>query len=337
MANPNLKSPLTAILSGVAEIFRQGETITPLPASFRLDGKQCLITGANSGLGFALAVDLAKRGAKVWMACRRQIPEAGNQVAKISGSNLVEMIHLDLTDLASVDRCCEELKARNVQIDLLFNNAAAALPASRFTKQGFEEMCQVNYLAMFYLTNQLLEKGVIPNQTLAQNGLVEPNKMPRIIFISSDTHRSSKDIDIDALGYETYDFRTAVQFYGYYKIVMNTYASELAQRLRTPEKIDVAVHTICPGPVNTNIIKEAPWLVRMLMKFLFLLFFRSPSKAAKPVVYLAATPELNQQTDGYLHYITRKEMDERCKNPEIRQKLWEKSSALLATAFSKKA
>lgn len=312
-------------------MFRKKAKIKKLGEDVRIDGKNCFVTGANSGLGFAVAVALAKRGGRVWMACRRQIPEAGEKAKKLSGSESIEMIHLDLNDLASVDRCVEELKSKKISLDIVVSNAAAALPKARKSKYGWDEMFQVNYLGAFYLINRFLKEGLIPYKSIQQTK--EKSQIPRIVFVSSETHRSGWDIDFEKLGtYSDFGFGQAVGYYGFYKLVLNTFSAELARRLQNNGRPDVSVHTLCPGPVNTNIIKEAPLPARWLIKLLFILFFRSPAKAAEPVVYLCCSPEMEGKSGGYLHYLHITEMDPRALNAENGQKLWGKSFSLLKSA-----
>src|SRR3954471_10759347 len=107
-------NPLTATLAGLADQLRRPRKGAELDDSERLDGRTCLVTGANSGLGKAVATQLAARGARVIMACRSGIPEAGADVRRSSGSGAVEMMHVDLADFDSVRRLCDELRDRQV-------------------------------------------------------------------------------------------------------------------------------------------------------------------------------------------------------------------------------
>ena len=92
--------------------------IEPLSDSLRIDGKTCLVTGSNSGLGKAVAIDLARRGGHVLMACRSGHPDAGEEVRAASGSDRVEMLRVDLSDMRSVHRLCDELHDRDTTIDI---------------------------------------------------------------------------------------------------------------------------------------------------------------------------------------------------------------------------
>ena len=70
MSHGRFDNPVVAALAGFWDIFRKQENASKLTPEHRFEGKTCIVTGANSGLGFALAVDLARRGARVIMAGR---------------------------------------------------------------------------------------------------------------------------------------------------------------------------------------------------------------------------------------------------------------------------
>ena len=99
------------------------------------------------GLGKAVAIDLARRGGRVVMACRRGHPEAEAEVKRHSGSDTVEMLTVDLSDMRSVHRLCDELKERNIGLDIAVLNAGLAALRARRTPQGFETMFAVHFLA----------------------------------------------------------------------------------------------------------------------------------------------------------------------------------------------
>ena len=86
-------NPVSATLTGISDLFRKHEPAGELKPSDRLDGKTVLVDGASSGLGFAVAVDMAKRGASLIMACRSGIPEKGELVKMFDGENLALWLH----------------------------------------------------------------------------------------------------------------------------------------------------------------------------------------------------------------------------------------------------
>jgi len=325
MAEGRFDNPIIAALAGFRDLFRKQDLEARYTHDARIDGKTCMVTGANSGLGFAVAVDLARRGGRVIMACRRQIPEAGEKVKKISGSDLVEMRYLDLSKLDSIHDFCDKLKQDEVSLDITILNAGVALPKARKTPSGQEEMFMVNYLSNVILTTGLLKNGIIPNKKIADN---KNESEARILFISSDSHQGSSYVDYEEFGkYITYGVSKGMEYYSYYKLVANTYFTELSRRLNKND-IDVGVHVICPGPVNTNIVKEAPWLLRKILRGIFSVIFRSPEKAARPVVYMAISDDYRGKTNQYLHMFNQKRMDPKVYEDQEGKKLWQQSMEL---------
>jgi NAD(P)-dependent dehydrogenase (short-subunit alcohol dehydrogenase family) len=319
MAEGRFDNPVVAALNGFFDLFKKQGLSDRLKNIDRIDEKTCLITGANSGLGFALAVDLAKRGGHVIMACRRQMPEAGEKVRKLSGSDKVEMKYLDLRNIETIHNFCDELKKDNLSLDVCILNAGVALPKSRKTESGLEELFLVNYLSNVILTSRLLMDGTIPNDTLANN---RRESGSRILFISSDSHQTSSYIDYEEFGkYFEYGVSKGMEYYSYYKLVANTYFTELSRRINRNNNIDVGIHTICPGPVNTNIVKEAPWLLRNILRGIFFIIFKSPKTAAKAVVYLAISKDFEGKTNDYLQ-------DSKVYEIKEGQKLWDESHKL---------
>jgi NAD(P)-dependent dehydrogenase (short-subunit alcohol dehydrogenase family) len=326
MTHGRFKNPVEATLTGIKDIFRTQALAKRLQASDRLDGKVCLITGANSGLGFATAVEFAQRGAYVLMACRSQIPEAGEKVKKLSKSEKVEMLKVDLADIQSIINFCQDLHSKNIKLDIVVLNAGVTPPKARLTPQGLDEMFMVNYLANYIIIRQLTANGVIPSIASTQEGKAT---IPRIIFISSDSHQGASAIDFSILGqFENYGVKKAINNYSYFKLILNTLAVELSRRLNPNEKVNVSVNAMCPGPVNTNIIRDAPWILRVILRFIFTLFFQSPTKAAQPIVYLAASPDWEGKTQEYLHIFNHKPMDEKCYDVDAGSKLWEASEKI---------
>ena len=92
--------------------------------------------------------------------------------------------------------------------------------------------------------------------------------------------------------------------------------------------VDVGVNVICPGPVHSNIIKEAPFILRMILGTIFKVIFRSPKKAALPVVYMSISADYEGRTNEYQHMFKPKKMDEKIYIPEEGEKLWERSYEL---------
>lgn len=322
MSHGRFDNPVVAAMAGFWDLFRKQEYADRLKETDRFDGKTCLITGTTSGLGFALAVEMAGRGAKVIMANRRLLKETEAKVREKSGSPIVEARYVDLSRIDTIHDFVEGLVQDGIHPDVTILNAGVALPGSRKSESGQDEMFLVNYLANVMLCTLLLNKGVV-----ARNNDKRAFK-PRFIFISSDSHQGSSHIDYDEFGkYIDYGVSKGIANYSYFKLILNTYATELSRRLNK-ENVDVGVHVICPGPVHSNIIKEAPLVLRAILGAIFKIIFRSPKKAALPVVYMAISPDYEGRTNEYQHMFKSKKMDEKVYIPEEGEKLWERSYGL---------
>jgi NAD(P)-dependent dehydrogenase (short-subunit alcohol dehydrogenase family) len=321
MSHGRFDNPVVAALAGFWDLFRKQDYASRLTDNDRADGKTCLITGANSGLGFGLAVEMAKRGAHVIMAGRSHIPEAGEKVKKLSGSDKVEMRYLDLSKIETIHEFCDGLKQDDILLDITIFNAATALAKARRTDSGLEEMFLVNVLSNTILATLLLNKGIIDRSGTT-------SFLPRILYISSDSHQGSSHVDYEEFGkYHELNPSKAISNYSYFKLVVNTYMTELSRRLNK-DVLKVSVNIICPGPVASNITKEAPFLLRVTLNAIFKVIFRSPKKAALPVVYMAITPDYEGKTNQYQHMFKPKKMDPKVYEEKEGFKLWEESYTL---------
>jgi len=330
MAERSHDNPLTAVLSGLLDQRDAAPKIDAVPSDVRLDGRTVLVTGANSGLGKATAIRLAKRGAHVIMACRSGFPEAGEDVKRASGSDRVEMMQVDLADLESIDRLCDALRERRVTLDVAVFNAGVVPVTARKNKHGLDLMFAVNFLAKFVLLHRLLRDGVIPNAVFGGNSRADDP--PRIVFVSSETHRSASPIDFDHFG-EPVDYGVAdgVKYYGSSKLHLTTYFHEVSRRLNphSTDEPDVCVHALCPGAVNSNMAREAPTWLKPILKPVMALFFQSPEKASIPVDYLVASEEMGAKTGCYMHMMRLKESSEASMDPQNGRLLWDKTERLL--------
>jgi NAD(P)-dependent dehydrogenase (short-subunit alcohol dehydrogenase family) len=331
MASRTHGNPFTAVLSGLLDQRSKDPKVAPVSPGVRLDGRTCLVTGANSGLGKAIAIRLAKRGAHVIMACRSGIPEAGEDVRAQSGSDKVEMIQVDLSDFDSIAAFCDELRDRNVTLDAAVFNAGVVPVTSRMSKHGLELMFAVNFLAKFVVLNRLLRDGVVPNAEFGNNSRAEDP--PRVLFVSSETHRSSIPIDFDAFGEPIeYGIADGVKYYGLSKLHLTTYFQELSRRLNpggNGQDPDVCVHALCPGAINSNMAREAPTWLKPILRPVMALFFQSPEKASIPVDYLVASDEMGAKTGEYMHMLRPKESSVASKDPDNGALLWAKAEELL--------
>lgn len=323
------KAPMSNVAGAVVAAVRdlrnsRTPDVEPVPDDERIDGKTCLVTGANSGLGRAAAIDLARRGGDMILACRPGRAEVCDEIKQASGSDTVGLLEVDLADLRSVHRCCDQLKQNGISIDIALLNAGLMAPTSRKSTQGYDIMFAVHFLANRVMIDRWLADGVM--RPAEQGG-----ESPRIVFVSSESHRSADTIDFDRLGeYTEYGIRESMRHYGLSKQVLCTYATELSRRLNPSENTEVAVHALCPGGVATNIARDAPSLLKPIVSPVLRLFFRSPEKAIAPIIYLCCAPEAGASTGMYLHLMNHKPVSESAADPDNGIKLWDASEAMVA-------
>ena len=312
-----------AVSAAVIDRLSQKQTITPVPGSVRIDGKVCLVTGSNTGLGKAVAIDLARRGGHVLMACRSGHPEAGDDVRRISGSDRVEMLKVDLADLGSVHRLCDRLKRRGRRLDITVLNAGLMPRRARRSPQGYELMFAVHFLANRVLIDRFLADGLIRPS-------VRPEQRPRIVVVASEAHRSAEAVDFDEFGaFTDYGLKDGLKHYAASKLRLCTYAHELSRRLNPDGEIRVAVNSLCPGPVNSSIAREAPVFLKPVLFPVMKLLFASPEKAARPVIYLCCAEEMGRRSGVYLHLMREKPASPLARNKAAGARLWQASKSLI--------
>lgn len=309
-------SPFKATLKGITDLYGKKTRSVVMPENINLEGKTVLITGSSAGLGFAAANRIAQAGANLIMAVRSGIPEKGEEIKKATGNLNISMYHIDLLDFESINSMLENIEKDGIKVDILISNAAMVPLKSRQTPQGLEEMFMVNYLAPFYLINQLILRNIIKTAS------------SKIIIVSSESHRNASDFEWKKFGkYDEYGIKETVSRYGYYKLFLTTFANELSRRI-SAQNYQIPIRVLCPGPVNSNIAREAPGWMQPILKGVFSLFFKSPQKASDPIMYFVSENNARKKID-YLFLMQPKAMDEKAVNEANGLKLWEVSERLI--------
>ncbi len=247
-----------------------------------LSGRVILVTGANSGVGKATSIRLARMGAVLVMMARdpRRGEEALSEVKSASDNPHVHLMLCELASFADISRFVEQFSRRFERLDVLVNNAGIYLLRRRMSTDGLEKMLAVNHLAPFLLTNLLLD-------------MLKKSAPARIVTVSSASHRIGR-IALDDLQRQ-HRFRPN-QVYGETKLMNILFTYELARRL---EGSGVTANALHPGFVRTNLAqRENGWLVRLLAPLAFI-FGASPEEGAETPVYLATSPEVQEVTGRY--------------------------------------
>lgn len=245
-------------------------------------GKSAVVTGANSGIGYHTALELARKGASVVLACRsRDKGEAALARLKAELPEAkAEFALLDLSDLKSVRSFAEAFIARGAALDILVNNAGVmAMPERQTTKDGFEAQFGTNHLGHFALTALLLP-------------LLKKAPAPRVVTVSSIAHKSGK-MDFDDLQAE----KSYVPWKAYRqsKLANLLFAFELQRRADKAgwRLLSLGAH---PGVAMTNLFIAGPGrgkrtLQSRLMELAAPLFCHTEDRAALPSLLAATSPE----------------------------------------------
>jgi len=246
-----------------------------------MQGKVCIVTGANSGIGKATALGLAQMGATVVMVCRNQSKgeEAQNEIKEKSENDAIDLMLADLSSQESIRQLAENFQQHYQQLHVLINNAGVANLTRRETSDGFEMMFAVNYLAPFLLTNILLEK-------------LKASAPARIVNVSSESHQAGYIIMDDLQSEKKYKFKA----YGQSKLALVLFTYELARML---QGTSVNANCLHPGFVATNFGQNGAGSVgRGIVKLISRLGI-SPEEGAKTSIYLASSPEIEGVTGKY--------------------------------------
>jgi retinol dehydrogenase 12 len=271
-----------------------------------LAGRSYVVTGANTGIGKVTALELARRGARVVLACRsaEKTEPVIAEIAKATGNSQVEFAALDLSDLASVRACAERMIASGRPLHVLVNNAGLA--ARGATKDGFELTFGTNHLGHYLLTRLLLDH-------LAASGPA------RVVNVSSKSHYQAKAIDWSALEKPTKTI-TALDEYAVSKLANVLFTKELARRINGAPITTYALH---PGVVATDAWRRIPPPFRWLVKR----FMISPDDGAKTTLYCAADAAVAGETGKYYDECKERRPSKLADDADLARELWDRSAA----------
>jgi retinol dehydrogenase 12 len=278
-------------------------------ASQSLADRVALITGANTGIGFVTARELARLGAHVFIACRsaERGKAAVAELRAATGSDEVELLSLDLSDLASVQRCAQAFLARGLPLHLLINNAGLA-GARGLTKSGFELAFGTNHVGHFLLTQLLLER-------------IRSSAPARIVTVASKAHYRAKGIDWDAVRKPTKTL-AALPEYAVSKLANVLFSAELGRRLAGT---GVTTYSLHPGVVASDVWRSVPWPLSSLIKLAML----STDEGAATTLYCATSAEAGAQTGLYYDKCLAQAPGKAAQDSALATELWQRSEAWL--------
>ncbi|CAG9800008.1 unnamed protein product [Chironomus riparius] len=281
-----------------------------------ITGKVALITGGNSGIGKETAIDLAKRGGKIYIACRDVIRSKDDldEIKERSKSVNVKLIQLDLASIRSIRHCSKEFHERERQLNILVNNAGIMACPKSYTENGFEMQMGVNHLGHFLLTNLLLD-------------LLKASAPSRIVVVSSSAHKFSDMNRDDFMSDKSYN---KLKVYGQSKLANNLFALELARRL---EGSNVTVNSCHPGLVHSKLGRHMNAWYKPLYRLIFKPFYKTAYEGAQTQIRLAVDPELKAVTGKYFVDCEEAVPSSAAQSYETAAWLWTKSTQMIYEKF----
>lgn len=266
-----------------------------------LNGRNFLVTGANTGIGKETARGLAKAGARVTLAGRSEEKTRAAMAdiaATVPGADL-GFVQLDLSDFGSVRSAADEVLARDEPLHGLINNAGLA-GQNGMTASGFEMTFGTNHVGPFLFTQLLLDR-------------LKQADSARIVNVASTMHYQAKGIDWDAVR-KPMKSRLGLQEYSVSKLANVLHAQELARRLADT---NVTTYSLHPGVIASDVYREVPWPLRKIMT----MFMKSTVDGAKTSLYCATSPDVAGDSGKYYDDAKEKQAS-RVATPELAAELW---------------
>lgn len=276
----------------------------------KMTDKVVIITGANRGIGKEAAKEIAKLGAKVYMACRSLdlANEARDEIIKETKNEKVFVLELDLASVESINKFVKSFKEKQNRLDVLINNAGISSRTKRLNDADIELTFAINVLGHHYLTRLLVELLAKPNHA-------------RIINVASEY---AGGLDLNDINFDKRNYDRTVA-YKQSKQANRMLTREWAKRLVDK---NISVYSMTPGWVpNTDLFREESAFSKAVIKTAGVVGGRSVERGADTIVWLSSSNKIDGNNGGF--FKDRKELHCQFKNSEEEKKLWDKCENLL--------
>lgn len=274
--------------------------------------KVVIITGSNKGIGKETAKQIAKLGAKVYMACRSldSANQAREEIVNETGNLNVFVRNLDLASVDSIRKFVDQFKKEESKLDVLINNAGLWTKTKKFTHINVEQTFAVNVLGHQFLTKLLIDelRNAAPSR-----------------IINTASHFAG-GLDIDDINFDNRNYNETLA-YKQTKQANRMLTREWARRL---ENDNISVYSLTPGFIpDTELFREQNVIGKFLLKAFALIEGRTIQEGADTIIWLASTEKINGSNGGFFN----QRNEEKCKfnNPVEEKRLWDKCEALLNT------
>jgi len=251
--------------------------------------KVCIVTGANTGLGFEVSKGLAAQGHKVYLACRSR-DKADAAMAKIKRKQKdadLNFLQLDLLDRPGIKKAAETFSAQNDRLDILVNNAGVMGPPNTMTQNGLELQLDANHMGHFYLTSQMMDRLDQKDET-------------RVVNVSSLAGKHEvADIYWDNINFENGAYDNGREFmglkgmtaYSQSKFANLLFTQELKDRCAAAGK-NIKVLAAHPGASNTDLKRNMkPHIVLFAPILTRFMNVSQPSQGAESLLMAAIHPD----------------------------------------------
>lgn len=278
-----------------------------------MTGKTCVVTGANSGIGKETSLGLAQMGARVVLVCRNaeKGQAALEDIRRDSASSQLELLIAEMSSQASVRALADQIRRKCPRLDVLINNAGAAVPKRTLSADGIEKTLAANHLGAALLTQLLLD-------------LLKASAPSRIVNVSSEAQRRAR-LDMSDLQFERRKYR-GFAAYGQSKALMNAFTFELARRLAGT---GVTVNCLHPGVVATNIWGANPPLVFKLIIGVMKPFMLDSKRGAQTSLYLASSSEVSEVSGKYFIKCKPAESGPLSRDPAVAAEIWQYTQKMI--------
>lgn len=282
-----------------------------------LEGKTILVTGGSNGLGRSLCLELARRGARVVIACRTRLRRDSTAffLREKTGSFNVRVMYMDLTNLESIREFAKELIATEERLDCIVNNAAI-LTGRDFTADGIDLMMGVNFVGHFFLTTLLIDK-------LRST----PGSIARVVNVVCGGFKQGLVSDLEDMEDKRvrneYDLK---HVYRSSKLGLFLFNRELARKYRP---FDVAAFCVDPGLVASSLYKHLPGFQGRFMSVLARVMFRSTEEGIQSLLYAIMARKLEADSGKVIKDCRAFDVKNSEWTDEVTRGLWERTEELI--------
>lgn len=283
-----------------------------------MNNKTILISGANSGLGFEAARQLAKQGHEIILLCRNR--EKGEQAVKdiraFSGNSKIHLYAANLAVQKSVEQVAEQIKKDFSKLDVLLNNAGGVFSKFELSPDGIEMTIANNHFNYFWLTYYLFD-------------LLKKGTDARIVNVASDSHYQAKTIDIESFYKKKNYF--VLKAYEQSKLANVLFTYYLAEKAKP---FNITVNALHPGFVYTPIgSKNGNTFFGVVWSTFSKLFGLTVEKGAGSHIYLAGSDDVKGITGKYFHNCKAKKSSAASYDKNLQVLLWKESERVSGCTF----